>query len=116
MSDLIPRRPSGLLPDPEQATQLVHELRREDHLRRWEVRAAQWRACELAEATFGTGVAPTLVSLRTSGPLRGLLRLDVPFDSLPSHRAREARFLASVVSDAVLSRIPLVYVLGPGPE
>ncbi len=114
MSDLVPRRPSGSGPEPEHA-RLVQADSREDRLRRWEVRAAQWRACELAEASFGEGVETRLVSLRPHGRLRGLLRLDVPFDSLRSHRAREAEFLAAVGSDALLTRIPLVYIVGPGP-
>jgi hypothetical protein len=115
MSELIPGPPTPFVPEPEHAARQIDALTREERLRRWEVRAAQWRACELAVETFGEGVEASLVSLRTTGPLRGLLRLDVPFDSLPDHRTREAAFLASVGSDALLSQVPLVYVLGPGP-
>lgn len=116
MSDLIPRPAVPFVPEPEPTAHLVDESSRQDRLRRWEVRAAQWRACELAEQSFGGQVDAMLVSLRMTGPMRGLLRIDVPFESVPDHRAREERFLASVVSDALLSRIPLVYVLGPGPD
>ena len=40
-------------------------------------------------------------------------RLEVPFTDLQTHRSREDRFLAAVDSDPVLSRVPLVYILGP---
>jgi hypothetical protein len=79
---------------------------------RWEVRAAQWRAHELAAAVFG-GCASALVASHAAGSFRGLLRLDVPFVDLSAHREHEARFMAAVAEDPVLSRIPLVYVLGP---
>ncbi len=47
------------------------------------------------------------------GDMRGLLRLEVPFDDLEVHRAREARFMAAVSMDPLLSTVPLVYVIGP---
>ena len=75
--------------------------------------AARWRALELAEATFGGTVDATLMSLRTRGPIRGLVSMDVPFLDLPEHRERESLFMAAVREDALLSRIPLVYAIGP---
>lgn len=80
---------------------------------RWEVRAAQWRALELASAVFGPGVRGTLTGVRSEGRLRGLLRLDVPFDSLEAHKAREERFLGMVADDPLMTRVPLLFVVGP---
>lgn len=54
-----------------------------------------------------------LTGLRAQGPLRGLLRLDVAFQGLWEHREKEARFLAAVDADPLLSNIRLVYVIGP---
>jgi hypothetical protein len=77
------------------------------------VRAAQWRAREVAEAVFGHVGAMTLTGLRADGPLRGLLRLDVAFRGLGEHREKERRFLAAVDADPLLSTVRLVYVIGP---
>ena len=79
---------------------------------RWEVRAAQWRAREIAQlvlAVFWIG----LTGIRGRGEVRGLLRLDVPFDDLCKHHDRETRFMAAVLTDPVLSAVPLLYVIGP---
>ena len=80
---------------------------------RWEARAAQWRARALAEAVFGSGVEARLSGIAAAGWWRGLLHLDVPFRALPEHREREARFLAAAARDAVLARVPLLFVFGP---
>ena len=80
---------------------------------RWEVRAAQWRAHELAHVVFGAVSDVGMISMRRGGDMRGLLRLEVPFDDLEAHRAREARFMAAVSMDPLLSTVPLVYVIGP---
>jgi hypothetical protein len=80
---------------------------------RWEVRAAQWRALELARAVFGPEVRGTLLGLRTRGELRGLLKLDVPFADLDAHRRREAAFLGMVGTDPLMAQVPLVFVVGP---
>lgn len=80
---------------------------------RLEVWAAAWRAREVAEAVFGGVGASALLGARAEGPLRGLLRLDVPFVDLHVHQEREARFRAAVAADPVLSRVRLVYVVGP---
>ena len=83
---------------------------------RWEVRAAQWRARELAEAIFGRVGHMAMIGLRANGPIRGLLHLQVPFTNLEAHRTREDRFLAVVGADPVLARVQLVYVVGPEPD
>ena len=88
-------------------------LSRAEQKARWEVRAAQWRARELAESIFGSVSDMGLTGLRSQGALRGLLRLGVPFEDLDVHRAREARFLAAVETDPILADIRLVYVIGP---
>ncbi len=113
MSGPFPGRPAGLDPEPPHPTSLLDDLTREERLKRWEVHAARWRARELAEATFGGSVEATLLSPRTRGPIRGLVRLDVPFLDLRDHRERETLFMAAVGNDALLSRIPLVYAIGP---
>ena len=114
MSGFVPRTPGGGVPGPEHPGRVQDDLSREDRLLRWEVRAARWRATELARECFPGPVRTSLSALRTRGEIRGLLRLEVPFSGLEDHRTREARFLASAGADPVLSRVPLVYVLGPG--
>jgi hypothetical protein len=113
MSGLVPGRAMGdpgRLPD---AAQLERDLTREERRSRWAVRAAQWRARELAEIVFGGVTRSSLIGMRLGGAARGLLQLDVPFEDLDTHRAREARFLAAAGADPVLSQVPLVYVIGP---
>lgn len=114
MSGLIPLRPWGggeRSDRPEPRLQGV--LSEAERLARWEVRAAQWRALELAQAAFGPGVRGTLVGVRHEGPMRGLLRLDVPFESLERHREMESVFLGLVDADPLMSRVPLLFVVGP---
>jgi hypothetical protein len=76
----------------------------------------QWRAQEFGQEAFGPATESSLFAARTSGPLRGLLRMHVPFTDLDLHREREARFLAAAAQDPILTRIPLVYVLGPATD
>ena len=113
MTAFLPRTAVWLEDDRPQPEQLDRALSVAERIQRWEVRAAQWRAQELAEATFGPGVEMSLLGLRNHGRLRGLLRLDVPFVDLDVHQEREARFLSAVHSDPLLNRVPLVYVVGP---
>ena len=80
---------------------------------RREVRAAAWRAREIAEVVFGHVSESSLVGLRSDGPLRGLMRLDVPFVNLRMHEDRQAQFMAAVDRDPILERMSLVYVIGP---
>lgn len=115
MTPLLPSRPThGVDPDHPRLHQRPPS--RAEQRARWEVRAAQWRARELAEGIFGEVGDMRLTGLRGSGTLRGLLRLDVPFDDLGAHRDREARFLSAVETDPVLSLVPLLYVIGPREE
>ena len=111
---IVPRRPGGgddRSDRPEPHLQgVVSEAER---IGRWEVRAAQWRALELARHAFGAQARGSMIGLRHQGPMRGLLRLDVPFEDLDEHRRREAHFLGMVGADPLLSRVPLVYVVGP---
>jgi len=103
----------GSLPEPEHPRLLQRPHSLAERRARWEVRAAQWRARELAELVFGRVGDSSLMSLRPRGPLRGLLRLTVPFDDLEAFRDREAHFLAAVETDPVLARVRLVYVIAP---
>ena len=41
-----------------------------------------------------------------------LLRVDVPFDHLSKDHDRKTRFMAAVLTDPVLSAVPLLYVIG----
>lgn len=103
----------GGLPEPEHPRLLQRPYSLAERRARWEVRAAQWRARELAELVFGAVSESALFSLRPHGDLRGLLRLHVPFSDLAAHREREARFLAAVELDPVLTQVRLVYVIAP---
>ena len=76
------------------------------------MRAAEWRARELAETVFGRVAGASLLGLRLGGELRGLLHLEVPFVDLDVHRDRERRFLAAAADDPILTQVPLVYVFG----
>lgn len=119
MTPFLPRISGGPGPEPDHPQLHQRPLSRAEVRGRWEVRAAQWRARELAESVFGDVADMGLTGIRTSGPFRGLLRLHVAFDDLAAHRDREARFLAAVGADPLLSSVPLVYVVGPhvdGPE
>ena len=114
MSSLIPLRPDGGGERSDRPDAPLQEhLSEEERLGRIEVRAAQWKALELARAVFGENVGMAMIGLRHRGPLRGLLRLDVPFDSLERHRERQDVFLSLVGQDPLLARVPLVYVVGP---
>ncbi|HUP53592.1 MAG TPA: hypothetical protein VM198_14010 [Longimicrobiales bacterium] len=113
MSALLPRVSTGGLPEPEYPRLQHRPLSDSERRARWEVRAAQWRARELAELAFGRVGESVLVGAMADGPLRGLLRLGVPFADLDQHREREACFMAAVAADPVLAHIRLVYVVGP---
>jgi len=71
---------------------------------------------DLAEQAFGPGVRTSLLGVRPSGAIRGLVQLQVPFRSLAEHRDREAHFLGMVGVDPVMARVPLLFVVGPGAE
>lgn len=115
MSELFPSRP-GDLPDEPQGMHHVDPTVGERSLRRrWETRAAQWRARALAEEAFGGEVAVRLTGRVAGHAFRGLLHLDVPFTDLADHRARESWFLSAAAHDPVLQRVPFVFVVTPVP-
>lgn len=113
MSFLPPPWARGTDPEPQRHEHVDPLLDVEERRRRWEVRAAHWRAHALAEEVFGSAVRTRLEGLRTGGELRGLLRLEVGFRDLDEHRRAEARFLSAAGGDPLLSTVPLLYVVGP---
>lgn len=111
---LLPKRPGGGddrsdRPEPH----FLGVLTEAERIGRWEVRAAQWRALQLARHAFGSEATASMIGLRHHGAMRGLMKLDVPFEDLDEHRRREAHFLGLVHADPLLARVPLVYVVGP---
>jgi hypothetical protein len=113
MSAFLPEQGRGVPTDPDHPQLVARTLDREERQSRWAVRAAQWRARELAEIVFGGIAESSLRGVRSEGAARGLLVLRVPFEDLASHQAREARFMAAAEADPVLGQVPLVYVFGP---
>ena len=109
----FPARPTAA-PDDSSGIELTtrDQSVEEDRERRW-VEAAGRRAREIAVEVFGAVSASALTGIGFAGPFRGLLRLDVPFEGLEAHREREAQFLAEVERDELLSRVPLLFALGP---
>ena len=111
MSDPFFDPPRGAIPigdDLDQAKVFVDPAHLEES-ERWEARAAQWRARALVEAVFEGDVVARLAEQG----VRGLLHLDVPFHDLADHRARKRVFLVAVDRDPLMTRVPLVFVLGP---
>lgn len=109
----------GFLPEPPpppeapgEATELVQPGSRARSLARWELRALQWRAAELAEAIFESKVSARLLGGGSLG-FRGLIELDVPFHDLEAHRRDEARFMAAAARDELLGPAALVVVFTP---
>lgn len=102
--------------DPEGTHWLEVREERVSRHRRWSVRAAQWRALELAREVFGETVEARLGDLRPRGSFHGFLHLAVPFRDLESHRSLESRFTAMAGADEVLREVPLVFVFDPVPE
>ena len=115
MTPLLPDRPQGAVELDHPRLQQLPPSRAEQRSR-WEVRAAQWRARQVAEDVFGDVVNMRLTGMRDSGAFRGMLRLDVPFADLDDHAERETRFLAAVAIDPVLAHVPLLYIIGPADD
>jgi len=86
-----------------------HEERRSTRFR-WSLRAAQWRALEIARAVFGEDAGARLASYGRGGGFDGLLYLRVPFHGLDDHLAREQRFTRLAGADEVLEQVPLIFV------
>lgn len=114
MSAFLPSRASGVFDDRDDPRLQQRPLTPAEQRARWEVRAAQWRARELAEDVFGDVTDMSLTGMRADGILRGLMRLDVPFDDLGEHEARQERFMAAAARDPLLASVRLVYVFGAG--
>jgi hypothetical protein len=110
---LFPTGSEHLAPEPERTTYVDPMLGEQSASWRWEARAAQWRARELAESVFGGEVTARLTGRAGRQAFRGLLYLDVPFRDLATHRSLEAVFLSCAAKDPILARIPLVFVMGP---
>lgn len=113
MNAFLPAGGQGMPVDPDHPQLSERTLDREERRSRWAVRAAQWRARELAEVVFGEVGESSLLGMRAAGPARGILLLSVPFGDLERHRQREERFMAAAAADPVLGQVPLVYVFGP---
>jgi hypothetical protein len=116
LTAILPTGPGNLAREPE-ATSIQDPRRETEQQRfRWEIRAAQWRALEIARAIWGESVSASLSGYGSRGAFRGLLHLEVPlaggsrFD-LELHREREDAFTRAAGRDPVLERIPLVYLL-----
>jgi hypothetical protein len=115
MDDLFRGNPSGFSPDPERTEHLDPLLSRRVETRPWQLRAAQWRAVELAELAFGEGVVGELAGRGGFSPFRGLLTLTVPFQELADHRRKEEVFLSWALRDPILTQVPFVFLFRPEP-
>jgi hypothetical protein len=115
MDDFLRPEPPRPPSDPERTVHLDPFLARRLETRPWEVRAAQWRARELAELAFGEDVRAELTGRGGSPPFRGLLNLTVPFRSMEDHQRRERIFLSWVPMDPILSAVPFVFLFQPHP-
>lgn len=115
MDELFRPEPGGTPLDREGTVHIDPLLARRVDARPWEVRAAQWRAWELAELSFGEGVRVALTGRRGSPPFRGMLSMTVPFRGLEDHKRREEVFLSWATADPILSRIPLIFLFQPEP-
>lgn len=112
MSAFLPFRPEPA-PGDRDPVELHLPSDRAEVLRRWEVRAAQWRAMALAELAFGGPVEVRLLGAGQAAGFRGLLELVVPFEDLQTHRGAEQRFLAFARVDEILGRLPFVVTFTP---
>ena len=115
MDELFSPRPRGLPGEPQGTVHLDPLLERRLERRPWEVRSAQWRAWELAEMAFGTGVEVTLAGQGGYDTFRGILNLSIPFRGMEDHQMRESIFLSWARNDPILSRVPLVFIFHPNP-
>ena len=117
MSGIVPRRPWGGEERSDQPDTELQGVRSEaEVLGRWQVRAAQYRALELARDTFGQATRGSMTAVRHQGGIRGLMQLEVPFQDLDAHKAREETFMALASGDPLLTQVPLIYVMGAARE
>ncbi len=82
---------------------------------RWSIRAAQWRALELARSVFGESASLHSGGFPPRGAFQGLVHLAVPFRTMDEHRDGESRFVALASADELLGSVPLVFVFDPVP-
>lgn len=82
---------------------------------RWQLRAAQLSALELAQEIFGPEATTSVLPWGARPPMGGGLTLRVPFRGIDDHRTREALFLALARLDPVLSSAPFLFVFQPEP-
>ncbi|MFQ5536891.1 MAG: hypothetical protein ACE5GJ_05505 [Gemmatimonadota bacterium] len=112
MASWFPRPPERGVVQPE-PTGIRLDVSQDETRRRWAVRAAQWRAVELARDVFQGPVEARLISLHARGKLQGLLDLTVPWKGLEDHETRTERFLALAGADPLLAGVPLLFAVGP---
>lgn len=115
MADFVPSPQGGLPSDKERTENVDPLIERRIERRPWELRSAQWRAWDLAEAAFGTDVSVALSGRPGYPGFRGFLHLTVPFSDLEDHEARQALFLAWARRDVILQQVPLIFVFEPQP-
>ena len=115
MDELFPSRARDIPAEPQGTAHLDPLLERRLERRPWELRSAQWRAWELAEMAFGSGVRVTLAGQGGYDAFRGILNLTVPFGRIEDHWTREGQFMAWAREDPILSRVPLVFIFHPDP-
>ena len=115
MSDFVPGTPRGPFPDPEHPALLQQPRSAAEQRARWAVRAAQWRAVDLARTVWGSVGRTAMLGMGTHADFRGLLHLEVPFRGLDEHRRLEAVFLEGAAADPILAGVPLLFAVGPAP-
>ena len=115
MSEFVPASPEGFQTDPERTEHVDPLIEQRLERRPWELRSAQWRAWELAQAAFGAGVSVSLSGRAGYAGFRGFLHLAVPFADLADHEAKEGLFLSWARRDPVLRQVPLVFIFEPLP-
>lgn len=113
MSDFVPSPGGDFQPDKERTEHVDPLIEQRVERHPWELRSAQWRAWDLAQAAFGPEVSVTLSGGSGYPGFRGFLHLAVPFADLRDHESRESLFLAWARRDPVLRQVPLVFVFEP---
>lgn len=114
MTPLIPHRPDIDPGGPAPHGLVDPRLDRSTYRARWAAQAARWRVVELARMAFGSDVEVRLEGSPGRPGLQGLLHLEVPFQDLDDHRAREGFFLSTVRGDELLQAVSLLFVFGIG--
>jgi hypothetical protein len=113
MDDFFSPRSEGPEGGPESLVFLDPTVDLRVERRPWQLRSAQWRAWELAQAVFGGEVQVLLGGSGGPSTFRGMLTLRVPFPGLPVHKERERQFMSLAANDPLLCALPLIYVFEP---